>query len=338
MVSEITQAKDDFRFVIVGTGSISGVYLRAIEKLPGVSVVAMVSRSGRRPEYLPESIPVFTALALVTAPFDAVILGTPNGTHAAWAIEAATLGKHVLTEKVLEISVPAMDAMSRACTDAGVKLAVTYQRRMSPDNHSLKTLLDSGRLGKVFSVDVRAKFYRDDAYYKSGDYRGKYAVDGGGPFMQQAPHNIDLLCWFFGMPEKVVSMLGTFAHDIEVEDHGVALLRYANGMIATITASTATKPGFPAVIEIHTEKGSIVTQNDKIVLWAIDGEPNPSRAGSFAVHSGSSTAAVNDTAGHEAIIADFVEAVRTGRDPVAPAASARLATELALRIYQANVT
>jgi predicted dehydrogenase len=328
---------DDFRFVIVGAGGISATYLRAIGNLAGISVSAMVSRRGSRPAALDVAVPIYPSLEAVAGPFDAVILCTPNGAHRDGAIEAARLGKHVLTEKVLATTIEAMDAMTAACAAARVQLAVTFQRRMSPDNQALKRLLESGAAGSPFAVDVRVKFYRGPDYYRG--YRGGYEIDGGGPFIQQAAHQVDLLCWFFGMPRAVVSMLGTFVHEIEAEDHGVALLRYADGMIATITASTACKPGFPAVIEIHTERGSMVLQNDEIVLWEIDGTPNPAaaRTAGFQVHSGAATAAVSDTAGHEAIILDFVAAIRQKRAPVAPAASARLATELALAIYQANV-
>ncbi len=326
-----------FRFAIVGAGNISRTYAKAIANLSGVEVAAVVSRTGRKPEHVAREVPIFPGLAAIDVPFDAVILCTPNGTHHEFAIEAARLGKDVLTEKVLDISIANMDAMMGACERAGVKLAVTYQRRMSPDNQVMKETLDAGRLGKVFAAEMRVKFYRDISYYNSGEYRGGYALDGGGPFMQQAAHNVDIFCWFFGRPERVVSMLGTFVHPIEVEDHGVALLRYARGMIGAITASSAARPGFPPVLEIHSEKGTVVMQNDEITSWQIEGEPNPSRAGRFKVHSGSASAAVADTAGHEAILRDFVEAVREDREPAVPAASARLATELILKIYESDV-
>ena len=238
------QSNAPFRYVIVGSGNICRTYLKAIANSPGLAVAGVVSRNGRRPEGLPGSAGVWPTLVAVDVPFDAVILTTPNGLHHQGAIEAAALGKHVLTEKVLEISRDAMDRMMHACREANVKLAVTYQRRMSPDNRALKQLLDAGRLGRVFAADMTVKFWRDAAYYRSGAYRGTRAVDGGGAFTQQAAHNADLLCWFFGLPDKVVSLCDRFVHDIEVEDHGVALLHYPNGMIGTFTASTACRPGF----------------------------------------------------------------------------------------------
>jgi predicted dehydrogenase len=145
-----------------------------------------------------------------------------------------------------------------------------------------------------------------------------------------------LLCWFFGLPARVVSLCDRFVHDIEVEDHGAALLHYPNGMIATFCASTACKPGFPTRFEIHASGGSIVTENDCITHWSIADVPNPAER-KFEVHDGATSAAVTDTAGHEAILGDFAEAVRTGREPAVPAESGRLASELILQIYGNNL-
>ncbi|HMB64027.1 MAG TPA: Gfo/Idh/MocA family oxidoreductase, partial [Eudoraea sp.] len=165
--------------------------------------------------------------------------------------------------------------------------------------------------------------------------RGTYKIDGGGPFIQQASHYIDLYYWYFGKPEKLVSKLGTFVHDIEVEDHGGVICWHDSGLIGTITASTATKPGFPAKMEIYSTKGYLVMENDVITQWDIEGLPNPSAQKSGKnKHTGASTASVHDTINHELIIKDFVAAVRTGRDPLISGESARNATEIILNIYK----
>ena len=326
-----------FRFVLVGSGNIGGTYAKAIANLDEAALVGLVSRGNHRPEYLSSVVEIVSTISKVEGPYDAVILATPNGTHHTYAREAAALGKHVLSEKVLDITREHMDEMSAACQRAGVTLAVTFQRRMSPDNTAVKQLLDSGALGRVFAAEMRVKFYRGMDYYSSADYRGGYAIDGGGPFIQQAAHNVDIFIWFFGMPIKVVSMLDTFDHDIDVEDHGVALMRYANGMIGTLTASTASRPGFAPVLEIHSARGTIIMENDEITAWHIEEVDRPQGTQDFTVHSGSDSAAVTDTAGHEAILQDFIQAARTGRQPAVPADSARLATELVLQIYQSRV-
>ncbi len=323
-------------FVIVGTGNIARTYQIAIDKLPGLEVVGYVSRGGRRPADLEDdaSIEIARTMDEIRTDFDAVVLATPPGLHHEGAIAAARLGKHVLTEKPIDVSIDYVDAMIDACRMAGVRLGVAYQRRMSPDNRTLKRLLEGGALGRVFAADLSVKFYRDQAYYDSAPYRGTFAIDGGGPFAQQASHNIDLYCWFFGMPERTASLLGTFAHDIEVEDHGACILQHADGMIGTIIASTIARPGFPARLEIHAERGSVVLENDAITMWDVEGLDDPAAEPAGVIHSGASVA-VTDTFGHEAILTDFVEAVRDGRDPAVTGESARHATELILRIYDA---
>lgn len=326
------------RFVIIGTGNISWTYYTAITKLPDMEVVGFVSRSRRRPEYLPDDAAVELARALdqVSAPFDAVVVTTPNGLHHEAAAAAAALGKHVLTEKPLDVTIEHMDAMIEACRTAGVKLGVSYQRRMSPDNRSLKRLLEAGELGRLYAADLSVKVFRDQSYYDSAPYRGTPDLDGGGPFIQQASHQVDLYCWFFGLPKQVVSMLGTLAHDIPVEDHGVAVMRHEDGMIGSIIASTVVRPSLPGRLEVHSERGTAVLENDVITLWEIDGVENPTREPEGAIHSGASMS-VTDTAGHEAVLRDFTEAVRDDREPAVSASSARLATELVRLVYDSNV-
>ena len=143
-------------------------------------------------------------------------------------------------------------------------------------------------------------------------------------------------CWWFGLPEKVVSLLHRHERDIEAYDHGTALLQYSSGLQINFTASTLCKPGFPTRFELHTEKGSLLMVNDQFTDWNIEGIGNPADQ-SFEVHDGAASATVSDTAGHEAILADFVDALRHDRDPLILGSSARQATELIYRIYQNNI-
>jgi UDP-N-acetyl-2-amino-2-deoxyglucuronate dehydrogenase len=324
---------DDLKFVIIGSGNMSRTYISAVQKVNGARVVGIVSRSGNKPENLEdESVVIAKTLGAIEVEFDAVMITTPNGLHGGACLAAAELGKHVLTEKVLEIDAGRMDAMIAACKAKNLKLGVAFQRRMSPDNRVVKGLISEGKLGRIFAVDLVAKFYRDQAYYDSAAYRGGLDIDGGGPFVQQSAHNVDIYAWFFGMPKKVVSMLDTFTHEMEGEDHGAALMLHEDGMIGTIIASTATIPGYCPKMTIHSDKGSLVLENDVITEWHFDDMPNPSQAGTEKIHSGAS-AAVTDTAGHEAIIWDFIAAVREDREPDVSGEKARVTTDLILAIY-----
>jgi predicted dehydrogenase len=328
-----------FRFVLVGSGNIANTYVQAFRGVPEASLVAVVSRSGARPPHMTaaEGVEVKPSLRDVTRAFDAVILATPPGLHHQGALEAAALGRHVLTEKPLAITTEGADRAIAACNAAGVTLGCCYQRRLSPDNAAVRRLVVDGALGRLMAVDVSVKFYRGQDYYDSASYRGTWAVDGGGAFMQQASHQVDLYGWFFGRPTRVQAAAGTLAHHMESEDHGAAILVHDNGMIGTFVASTVARPGFPPRMEIHAEAGSVVMENDTVSQWLVPDVPNPSRPTSAPIHSeaGAGGAAVTDTSGHEAIISDFIQAVRQGRPPVAAGEEARLATELIVEIYRA---
>ncbi len=326
------------KFVIVGPGNISNTYVNALGKIENTELVGIVSRTGKKPSNLLDvDIEVASSIINIENNFDAVILCTPNAFHHEGAVEASGIGKHVLTEKPLDISLENMDLMISSCKKANVKLGVAYQRRTSPDNITIKKLIQENKLGKIFAADLTVKNYRDDNYYKSGDYRGTWNIDGGGPFMQQASHYIDLYGWFFGKPDKVVSFLDTFMHDIETEDHGAAIFRHGNGMISTVIVSTAAKPGFAAKFEIHSEAGTIVMENDVVTGWYIEGMDNPGKNSGIQVHTGASTASVEDTQRHEEIIKDFIQSINEDREPIVSGGSARLATEIILQIYHNRI-
>ena len=324
------------KFAIIGSGNIANTYLSAVKNIADGEVVAVVSSKLKKPQSL-SHLPFFKSISEIDIGFDVVIVCTPNGLHHVSTIEAAKLGKHVLCEKPIDITLENIDQMIEACKIHKVQLGVAYQRRYSSDNPIVKKLIDSNELGRIFSVDLSVKNYRDQAYYDSSPYRGTYNIDGGGPFIQQASHYIDLYYWFFGKPKKVVSKLGTYAHDIEVEDHGAAIFEHESGIIGTITASTATKPGFPAKMEIYTSKGYLILENDVITHWDIDGIQNPTtQKAKENTHTGAATAAVADTTNHEIILNDFVNAIKTGNDCLITGESARNATEMVLEIYKSQ--
>jgi len=324
------------KFIIVGSGNISNTYCQAINKIDDAELVGIISRSGKRPRDAAKNIQIVSNLSEVTCDYDAVIIATPNGIHNQGAIQAAKTGKHVLVEKPLDISRDAMNNMIDACKENNVQLGVCYQYRSNPDIMIIKELLEQGVLGKVIAADYAINCWREQSYYDSGIYRGGYEIDGGGPFIQQACHQIDIYAWFFGKPCKVLSMLGTFLHDIEGEDHGVAIMKHSNGMIGTITASTCAFPGFEPELKIITEKGSLVLRNTSISDWNIKGIDNPSVSKDKHVHSGAGDAFVEETSGHESMICDFIEAVRQNRSPMVSGEDARAATEIVLDIYANN--
>lgn len=327
--------EDTIKFVIVGSGNIANTYISAINNIKIAEVIGVVSRNLNKPSKYP-NVNSYQSLKDIEQNYNAVIICTPNGFHSVNTIKAAVLGKHVLCEKPIEIAIDSIDKMIKSCKENNVKLGIAYQRRFSSDNPIVKKLIEENKLGKIFSVDLSIKNFRDDNYYNSSEYRGTFKIDGGGPFIQQASHYIDLYYWFFGKPNKLVSKLNTFVHDIEVEDHGAVICSHDSGMISTITASTATKPGFPAKMEIYTDKGYLILENDVITHWEIEGLDNPSEQKSTNTHTGSATASVEDTENHEFVLNDFIESIKTDKDPLVTGESAKNATEIILDIYNSQ--
>ncbi len=321
------------KFVIIGSGNIANTYISAIENIENSEVIGVVSRNQNKPTKY-ENLNSYRTLIDIEQDYDAVIVCTPNALHHVSTIEAASLGKHVLCEKPIDITIKAIDKMILSCKENNVKLGVAYQRRFSSDNPIVKKLIDENKLGKIFSVDLTVKNYRDDNYYNSAEYRGTYRIDGGGPFIQQASHYIDLYYWFFGKPNKLVSKLNTFVHNIEVEDHGAVICSHDSGMISTITASTATKPGFPAKMEIYSNKGYLILENDVITHWEIEGLENPSMQTNTNVHTGSSSASVEDTQNHEQKKKKKISSIKENKEPLITGQSAKNATEIILDIYK----
>jgi predicted dehydrogenase len=175
---------------------------------------------------------------------DAVLIATPHYWHAVAAIQAARAGLHVLCEKPLAATVGPAQAMIDACRANGVALGAMLQCRTLSVAAKMKQLIDAGRLGEIYRGEmICTHWYRTQAYYDSGAWRGTWDGEGGGILLNQAPHRLDLFQWLLGMPEKVTAFVSTRGHRIEVEDTADVTCQYAGGKIGTIHVSTAEAPG-----------------------------------------------------------------------------------------------
>jgi len=188
---------------------------------------------------------------------DCVILASPSGLHSSQAIESARAGFHVMTEKPMATRWTDGLAMVRACDEAGVRLFVVKQNRRNRTLQLLKEAVAKGRFGRIYMVAVNVFWTRPQAYYDSADWRGTWEFDGGA-FMNQASHYVDLLDWVVGPVESVMAYTGTLARDIEVEDTGVAALKWRNGAMGSINVTMLTYPkNMEGSITILGEKGSV---------------------------------------------------------------------------------
>ncbi|MAZ77845.1 MAG: oxidoreductase [Legionellaceae bacterium] len=172
---------------------------------------------------------------------DVVCILTPSGLHAKHTLEVATLKKHVVVEKPMALTLTDADAMIRACDKSGVKLFVVKQNRYNKPVVKLREALEAGRFGQLTLGTVRVRWCRPQAYYDQDAWRGTWAMDGG-VFTNQASHHIDLLEWMMGDVESVFAKSSTRLVNIEVEDTGVAILKFKSGALGLIEATTATRP------------------------------------------------------------------------------------------------
>jgi UDP-N-acetyl-2-amino-2-deoxyglucuronate dehydrogenase len=188
---------------------------------------------------------------------DVVVLTTPSGLHANQAIEVAQSGRHVVTEKPMATRWQDGLRMVKACDDANVHLFVVKQNRRNATLQLLKRAVDQGRFGKIYSVAVNVFWTRPQEYYDSAKWRGTWEFDGGA-FMNQASHYIDLLDWVIGPVESVMAYTATLARNIEVEDSGVAALRWRSGAMGTLNVTMLTYPkNLEGSITILGEKGTV---------------------------------------------------------------------------------
>ncbi len=255
---------------IVGLGNIADIHAQAIKETSNAELISAYSSSEDKAGAFADkySINGFSDWdKFINDPnLDAVSICTPNGTHLDFGEKAAKAGKHVIVEKPIEVTLERARKLIDVCRENDVQLAVIYQTRFMDKIGELKHFIDNGSLGKPVMGDAYVKWYRSQEYYDSGAWRGTIALDGGGVLINQAIHTVDLLQWLMGDVDTVFGQTGTFTHDLEGEDNAVAALRFKNGAIGVIEASTSVQPAQARKLEIHGEKGTIVIEDDDVKI------------------------------------------------------------------------
>ncbi len=189
-------------FGIIGCGMISRFHAAAIGELRGAKLIACYDQAPASSARLAAETGCrsYEKLAdlLADSKVQVVTIGTPSGAHLDPAVAAAKAGKHVIVEKPLEVTLKKCDAIIRACEASGVTLSTIFPSRFHDASRELKRAIDAGRFGRITLGDAYVKWYRTQAYYDSGAWRGTWALDGGGALMNQAIHSVDLLAWLLG--------------------------------------------------------------------------------------------------------------------------------------------
>jgi predicted dehydrogenase len=299
-----------------------------------------------------EEVPVFAdpqALLEETRP-DFVVVATPHPSHEEVTLAAAERGVHVLCEKPIAHTVGAADRMIEGCRRAGVLLGIDFNQRTTPAYIRAHQLLAGGELGDLYRVSfVASGWYRTQAYYDSGGWRGTWDGEGGGVVMNQAPHHLDLYCWLAGPPRRVKATALTRFHEIDVENTVAALLEHGDrpagssplsrppARVDTFYTTTAEWPGRTEFL-FAGERGRLLVAERQLRLYRME---RSLREELLQAPHGSKPAgaweeievppAPPGTAGHLGLLRQFAQAVRSGRqeDLIASGEDGRHALELA---------
>ncbi len=332
---------------MLGCGAISQTHAQALSQLEGVQITAASSRTPEKAAQFCQrwgGEPVASAEALVKRPdVDVVVIGTPSGLHADQGLLAARAGKHVVVEKPIDVSLEKADALIAGCRKAGVVLAVISQFRYLDAVRKAREAIAAGRFGALTLGSAYIKWYRPQSYYASAAWRGTFKLDGGGCLINQGIHAIDQLLYLYGPVTHVQGFTATLAHTIEVEDVGVAALKFKHGGFGHVVGTTAAYPGQAARLELHGSRGSVILDlGGQIKLWEFSDEKgDPGTFGRTARETDGSAVGVEGASDPKAIsvenhrrqFADIVEAIRTNREPGVSGEEGRKALALILAIY-----
>ncbi|MCL6503975.1 MAG: Gfo/Idh/MocA family oxidoreductase [Pirellulales bacterium] len=336
-------------FGIIGCGMIARFHARAIGEIRGAHLAACYDAVPAAAQKLAEETGcrAYARLEelLADPAVEVVTIGTPSGAHLEPAVAAARAGKHVIVEKPLEITLKRCDAIIEACERAGVKLATIFPSRFHASSQELKRAVEAGRFGRLTLADAYVKWYRTQAYYDSGAWRGTWELDGGGALMNQAIHSVDLLTWLAGPVVEVAARTALLAHErIAVEDTAAAVVRFASGALGTIEASTAAYPGHLKRIELHGSEGSAVMEEEDIVFWQFARAQRRDQAVHEAMSrrrsggGGAGDPAAIGHHGHRLLFEDVLRAIRKGGTPAIDGQEGRRSVEIILAIYKSAET
>lgn len=323
-------------FAIIGCGHIANKHIEAIKRLEQAELVAVCDANLTRLAQLQEELKVacFTDLAEMLdhkPEIDVVCICTPSGLHVQHAVAAARAGKHLIIEKPVALTLEDIDAIRDAAAVSQVKVTVVHPNRFRPAVQRLKWALDRDWFGKLSHVNVTLRWNRNQAYYDQSPWRGTRAMDGG-VLMNQAIHSLDLIQWLIGPVADVKAMIDTRIRQIESEDVAVATIRFANGVLGVVEASTTIyDKNLEESISVFGEHGFAViggpTANwikhlncagltrEEANEWILKVEQNP-----FGIP------------GHQHIIEDMIAAIEEGREPIVTIEDGRNAVKLVLDI------
>jgi predicted dehydrogenase len=312
------------RVALIGLGMVSRTYADAIRNSGAVELAGVCARSEDSRERFLSANPDLGARAMTVEEIAAdpgigfAILTTPPNARAEIVGKLAAAGKPILMEKPVERTLGGATRLVELCEGRGVPLGIVLQHRAQPVVTELRRAMAD--VGPLVAAEVSVPWWRPQAYYDELG-RGTYARDGGGVLISQAIHTMDLMLSLTGPVVSVNAMVATTGfHRMESEDFVCAGLRFANGAVGQLFATTASFPGRGEAITLHFRRGSVRLEAG---VLRIDWQDGTSETIGQAVSTGSGADPMALTSDwHRAVIEDFADAVETGRPPLVPGRAA----------------
>ena len=327
---------------LIGCGRIAARHAQILHDMDDVNLVAVADNKAEKAETYAEK---YGAKAYVDyhemlgkEDIDIVNVLTPSGSHAQIGIDAARSGRHVVVEKPMSLRLEDADALTEACSINAVELFVVKQNRFNLPVKKLKEAVDAGRFGKLVLGTIRVRWCRRQDYYDQDAWRGTWAMDGG-VLTNQASHHIDLLQWMMGPVESVMAKTDTLLTDIEAEDTGVAILKFQNGALGVIEATTCARPkDLEGSISILGEKGTVEIAGfavNKMKTWDFL-EPMPGDEEVIEKYAQNPPDVYGF--GHHEFLRDAIDCVKNGKRSIVDGIEGRKSLELINAIYESVET
>lgn len=332
---------------VVGLGGMGSAHARLLSegRIKRTELTAVSDQNPDKLRAFPHAAGFASTAALLRdGAIDALIVATPHYDHTTIGIEALGHGVHVLMEKPISVHKADCARLLAAHTNPDQVFGAMFQHRAMPANQKIRAMVRGGELGRVRRVNwTTTTWFRTQAYYASGSWRATWAGEGGGILLNQAPHQLDLYQWIFGLPQRVRGFchLGRY-HDIEVEDDVTAYFEYADGTTATFIVSTGEAPGTNR-LEIAAENGRLVYENEQLSFVR-----NQVPMTQFSRETPEMFAsppkeevilpAEPPVEGHAVMLQNFVDAILDGTPLIAPAAEGIHSVELANAILYSSLT
>ena len=332
---------EKIKFALIGCGAIAAKHTGAVKKLDNAEIVGAFDIDERAAKAFQDKydIPVFLDPEQMIKKTDPHVLSilTPSGLHAKNILELVRFNRHFVVEKPLALKLDDVDHILDECDLRRLKVFVVQQNRFNPPVKKLKEALSKGRFGKMVLGTVRVRWCRGQAYYNQKKWRGTWLYDGG-VLTNQASHHIDMLIWMMGEVESVMSKTATRLVDIEAEDTGIAILKFKNGALGIIEATTGSRPkDLEGSISILGEKGAVEIGGffmNELKTW------NFSQADEMDEEVWSKFSKVPDEPGwnHAEFYKDVVDSLKSEKKGLIDGLEGRKSIELINAIYESAET